>query len=84
MENHQGSRLIKNSVFDLFNKTFMSVIGWAISIWIARKLGPNNYGIFTYILWFTSTFSVIIGMVAGAIPAYRASRLKPVDAIRYE
>lgn len=29
-------------------------------------------------------FSVIIGMIAGAIPAYRASRLKPVDALRYE
>ena len=28
--------------------------------------------------------SVLIGMVAGAIPAYRASRLKPVDALRYE
>jgi len=29
-------------------------------------------------------FSIIIGMVAGAIPAYRASRLNPVDALRYE
>jgi putative ABC transport system permease protein len=29
-------------------------------------------------------FSVLIGMVAGMIPAYRASRLKPVDALRYE
>jgi putative ABC transport system permease protein len=29
-------------------------------------------------------FSIIIGMIAGAIPAYRASRLKPVDALRYE
>ncbi len=28
--------------------------------------------------------SVIIGMIAGAIPAYRASRLRPVDALRYE
>ena len=29
-------------------------------------------------------FSVLIGMIAGAIPAYRASRLNPVDALRYE
>jgi ABC-type antimicrobial peptide transport system permease subunit len=29
-------------------------------------------------------FSILIGMIAGVIPAYRASRLKPVDALRYE
>ncbi|MBR9704619.1 ABC transporter permease [Candidatus Pacearchaeota archaeon] len=29
-------------------------------------------------------FSIIIGMIAGIIPAYRASRLSPVDALRYE
>jgi putative ABC transport system permease protein len=29
-------------------------------------------------------FSIIVGMIAGAIPAYRASKLKPVDALRYE
>lgn len=29
-------------------------------------------------------FSVIVGMIAGLIPAYRASKLNPVDALRYE
>ena len=29
-------------------------------------------------------FSILIGMIAGVIPAYRASKLKPVDALRYE
>ncbi len=29
-------------------------------------------------------FSLLIGMIAGVIPAYRASKLKPVDALRYE
>ena len=28
--------------------------------------------------------AVLIGMIAGAIPAYRASKLKPVDALRYQ
>ncbi len=28
--------------------------------------------------------STLIGMIAGAIPAYQASKLKPVDALRYE
>ncbi|MBS3172536.1 ABC transporter permease [Candidatus Woesearchaeota archaeon] len=29
-------------------------------------------------------FSILIGMIAGAIPAYRASKLNPVDALRYQ
>lgn len=30
------------------------------------------------------SISVLVGMVAGVIPAYQGSKLKPVDALRYE
>ncbi len=39
-----------------------------------------NFGL----MFFALVFSVIIGMISGAVPAHRASKLKPVDALRYE
>jgi putative ABC transport system permease protein len=38
---------------------------------------------FTFIL-IILIFSVVLGMISGVIPAYRASKLNPVDALRYE
>ena len=36
------------------------------------------------LLIYALLLSVGIGMAAGAFPAYRASKLKPVDELRYE
>jgi stage V sporulation protein B len=57
-----GSRLIRNSLFTLFNSLFMMLTSWVISIWIARQLGPTNYGIFSLVLWVTGTVTWVIGM----------------------
>lgn len=57
-----GSRLIRNSLFSLFNSLFTMLTAWVISIWIARQLGPTNYGIFSLVLWLSGTVSWIIGM----------------------
>lgn len=39
-----------------------------------------NYGLITG----AALLSFVLGMIAGAIPAWRASKLRPVDALRYE
>ena len=33
---------------------------------------------------FSLIFAFVIGVISGIVPAYRASRLRPVDALRYE
>jgi len=46
-------------------------------------LGGTSF-INPWLLVLALVISVGIGMIAGAIPAYRASKLNPVDALRYE
>ncbi len=62
MNNSQGNRLIKNSALNIFNTFFMVITSWVISIYVARQLGPSNYGILNMVLWLTDSFSWIIGM----------------------
>ena len=62
MNTSPGTRLIKNSVLNLFNTFFMFSTSWIISIWVARQLGPANYGIFNLVLWITGIFSWVVGM----------------------
>ena len=62
MDKQPGTRLIRNSLFNLFNTFFLMMVTWVLSIWIARRLGPANYGIFNLVLWFAGTVSWIVGM----------------------
>lgn len=62
MKNIPGKQLINNSFLILFNTGYMMIISWVISIWIARQLGPSDYGIFNLVLWLSSTVSWVLGM----------------------
>jgi O-antigen/teichoic acid export membrane protein len=62
MEKSHGMALIKNAAHCLFNTSVGDIISLIISIWIARQLGVEQYGVFTLVLWFTGIFSWAIGM----------------------
>jgi len=82
------------------NTMFTSVLEKTKEIGIMKAIGAKNrdimfifmfnaaIGMVTVIspqlLIFALLLAIAIGIAAGAIPAYKASKMKPVDALRYE
>ena len=66
-----------------------SLISYGLpALGIRLGAGPNGGAIQTALsfnlLLFSVVFSILIGIVSGIVPAYRASKLKPVEALKYE
>jgi len=84
----------------LLNSAIVGLVGGLLGICLStgissllpflgmRLMGMGREGMTTVVtptlLIYTLLISIGIGIVAGMIPAYRASKLKPVDALRYE
>jgi len=63
-------------------------IAWPITLWIAA-IARQSDSLFTAVMswWIVALalgLSVLTGVIAGFIPAFRASRMNPVDALRSE
>ena len=70
--------------------TLSGIIGSILGILIAeigiRLIGTNRFSLVytpkTFILAFGIT--IIVGIIGGVYPAYKASKLAPTEALRYE
>jgi putative ABC transport system permease protein len=54
---------------------------------IAHQFGGQSVSLFYSPLWFVSTiiiFAAVVGMMTGIVPARRASKVDPLDALRYK
>ncbi|MFA6602754.1 MAG: FtsX-like permease family protein [Candidatus Shapirobacteria bacterium] len=65
---------------------FCQLVNFFVNL-LALSLGGSRLNIFYTPLWFLMLvfcFSLVIGFFTGLFPARRASRLNPLDALRYE
>jgi len=60
LKNHQGfMKYFKNTSWLFTEKIFRMVVGLFVGIWVARYLGPEKFGLFSYAQSFVGLFSAI-------------------------
>jgi putative ABC transport system permease protein len=83
----------------LFNSAMVGLVGGILGVMLGACVstifpllgmtmmgGGGSSGIYLApdLMAFGLILAVLIGVISGVVPAYRASKLKPVDALRYE
>ena len=81
--------LLESGFIGLIGGVFGVLLGSGIGILVGKAAASAGYGILKIkisfgLIMFGLAFAIIIGMISGALPARQASKLKPVDALRYE
>jgi putative ABC transport system permease protein len=71
-------------IFGVVLGALVSAIFPMIGVTMMRSGGGNSMSLSPGLMVFGLALAVLIGVVSGVVPAYRASKLKPVDALRYE
>lgn len=60
LQNHQGfKKYFRNTSWLFFEKILRLLVGFLVGIWVIRYLGPNDYGLLSYVQSFVSLFAVV-------------------------
>ncbi|AKB43984.1 Cell division protein FtsX [Methanosarcina vacuolata Z-761] len=78
----------------IFNSALVGFVGGLLGVMLGSTISSglqsmmgdmtSGSGISPYLIVEGLVLAVLTGVTSGVIPAYRASKLKPVDALRYE
>ena len=78
----------------LFNSAMVGLVGGLLGVMLGSIVSSGlqsmmgditlGGGVSPYLIVEGLTLAVLTGVTSGVVPAYRASKLKPVDALRYE
>jgi putative ABC transport system permease protein len=77
------------AILSLIGGILAVIIGTIITIFAGNIVAAAGYGVLapalkTKLYISCILFSIFIGIASGILPAYRASKMNPVDALRYE
>lgn len=79
----------------LFNSAMVGLVGGILGVILGSFVSSglqatmgagmtSGNGLSILLMFEGLSLAVLIGVISGVVPAYRASKLKPVDALRYE
>jgi len=75
--------LLESLVLSLLGGAIGIALGWSISA-LASSLFDLPLVVDLGTIMLSATFAAVVGLVFGIYPAWRASNLRPIEALRYE
>ncbi len=83
LHQNDSRRIIKNSVTLIGTRSFIKIATTVLTIFIARKLGEEQFGVFSALLAFVALFSILteFGLTVPLIRTIAARNEKPEEAL---